>query len=187
MADQNEEPANPIPPGHSAGYRFERYASYFALAFSIIAISLTVVELRLTQAQQRAEVWPYLQLDTSYSSEGMQITLKNKGVGPARVESVKLTIDSREVDDIEALIARVMPADQRFSYDVYSSSNPDQSVIASGENVTLFSIPWEERTRLFSQNLNNRFAMQICFCSIYDECWITELDDGKPQNVAACS
>lgn len=164
--------------------RFDRMASVFAVALSIAALLVSLVEVATVRAQQRATAWPYIQISTSYSDDGFRLELKNKGVGPALMSDVMLTSDGQPVENLDQFIADTVGETDAFSYDVYSTSNPSNGVVAAGETVTLFSVPWEPRTRKFVTALNGVLDVETCYCSIHRECWSTKLsaDGTSPTN-----
>ena len=75
--------------------------SIVAVAVSVFALALGAYQTRLMQSQARASVWPYLSIGYTYSSntdkDAFIWTVNNNGVGPAKVESVVLTLDDKPV------------------------------------------------------------------------------------------
>lgn len=161
-------------------------ASVFAVALSIAALLVSLVEVATVRAQQRATAWPYIQISTSYSDEGFRLELRNKGVGPALMSDVRLTSDRQRIENIDEFIAETVGETDAFSYDVYSTSNPSNSVVAAGETVTLFSVPWEPRTRKFVTALNGVLDVETCYCSIHRECWSINLSTDRTNPTKSC-
>ena len=168
------------------GISSSQLASGFAVVVSLISLFISVMELSSIQDQQRANVWPYLQISGSYSEEGFKIELQNKGVGPALVNHLKLEYSGREFTDLDTMVEAAVGPEDAFSYEVYKASNPSQSVVASGEIINLFSVPWEPRTRRLVEQWEQKANMVICYCSIHEECWIAETKKRGNQSVESC-
>ncbi|MEM1080988.1 MAG: hypothetical protein AAGH65_05340, partial [Pseudomonadota bacterium] len=120
------------------------------------------------------------------SSEGYALKLTNKGVGPARVRRGDLLLDAVSVSNLDAAILDTLGPDNAFSYDVYRSANPAPGVMSPDEEVILFGVPWEARTRALTEAWAGRVDVEICFCSVYDECWVANLNTGDPDLVEQC-
>lgn len=169
-----------------AGFNFDRLASVFAVALSIAAILVSVAEVYAVRAQQRAAVWPHLNISESYSEAGFRLRLTNKGVGPALMSDVRLIFDGAQVTDLDKLIIDTLGPEDAFSYDRYSVSNPSNSVVAAGETVTLFAVPWDPQTRKLISLWNGKIDVQTCYCSIHGECWSASLEDVRTPSTETC-
>lgn len=67
------------------------------------------------------------------------------------------------------------------------ASDPSNGVISANETVRLFSVAWEDRTRLFAQQAQNRANITACYCSIHKQCWQTSLNQDGADEVESCS
>jgi len=162
-------------------------ATLGAVILSIVAISVSLLEVSTLQTHQKASVWPYLEISQSYTGDGFAMKLCNKGVGPALIEEFTMTLDDRPVSSLDKMIAEVVGEENAFSYDVYRSSNPSNGVISANEEVTLFSVDWEDRTRLFAERAQNRVDITACYCSIHKQCWETSMGKDDVNEVKSCS
>jgi len=157
-----------------------------AIVLSICALLVSVLEVSAIRDEQRIQVWPYIDLASRYNSEGFFIEATNKGIGPARVRSLEMFLDDEPVDDLDSMIVQVLGKKNAFSYDVYKSSNPSRSVLSPGDMSTLFSVPWTPQTRQLTENMSGTFSLTLCYCSVYDDCWLARLNDGEPESVSRC-
>ncbi len=168
-----------------------------ALVLSIVAISISVLEVTTMRTQQRAEVWPYLQITSSYSADKYRILLENKGVGPALVKSVKMYVDGQlaTANNFDNIIVDLVGKENAFSYDVYEVFNPDQSVISSQEQIRLFSVPLVNRDKSagrflpgikFAEQSKDRFNITVCYCSIHNDCWTTDVKTAGVSDSQSC-
>jgi hypothetical protein len=100
-------------PPESAGTRalikralVTKFSSVLALGASFLALSIGAyqarimnVQTQLMQKQARAAVWPYISIGYSISDQGEKLgytwQIDNDGVGPARIESVTMSLDGK--------------------------------------------------------------------------------------------
>jgi len=163
--------------------------SALALAVSVFALALGAYQTRLMQSQARASVWPYLSIGYSYTSnvdrDAFIWTVNNNGVGPAKVESVVLMLDDKPMkrwdDVLAALGVTTTPST--------ATSSVGGEVIPPNTNreTTIAPIKVHERetARLFKA-AEKRFRMDVCYCSVYDECWIAHWQQSRVDAVERC-
>lgn len=148
--------------------------SIIAIVISLSALGVSVFEVTSLKDQQKASVWPYLEVSSSYSGEGFEVTVTNKGIGPALLGDVVLTHEGENItstDELDALIVESIGAERAFSYDTYRARNASNSVLAPGEEVVLFGVPWTTDTRAFIEVVGQSTTANGCYCSVYDDCW----------------
>ncbi|MEM6555321.1 MAG: hypothetical protein AAF642_05570 [Pseudomonadota bacterium] len=162
--------------------------SIFAIVISLSALGVSVFEVTSLKDQQKASVWPYLEVSPTYSSAGFEIKVQNKGIGPALLGDVKLFHDGKHLassQELDALILTTIGPDRAFSYDTYRARDVSNSVLSPGEDVVLFGVPWTADTRAFVEQTAFKFSAEGCFCSVYEDCW-TVADDRVPEPAKAC-
>ena len=165
---------------------FNRAASLTAVAVSTLALLVSVLEVNAIKSQQRAAVWPFVALSSSYTESGFKFKLENKGVGPALVHAVDISYKGKRYRDLDALISESLGEEDAFSYDVYSGVNPSGSVLGVGDTVILFSVPWEARTEKLLKTWNDNVNVTACYCSIQEECWTAQLSQGMAESSGSC-
>jgi hypothetical protein len=168
---------------------FSSFSGNIALAISAFALALGAYQTRLMQSQARAGVWPYLSIGYSYTSnvdkDAFVWTVNNNGVGPARVESVTLKLDDKPMkrwDDVLAVFGVTNSPSMGFS-----SINGEVIPPNTNRETTVQPIRVNVRdvATLFKA-AEHRFQMDICYCSVYDECWIAHWQRSKVDPVARC-
>ena len=163
--------------------------SALALATSIFALAIGAWQTRLMQGQARASVWPYLSVGYTYSSntdtDGFIWRIDNNGVGPARVETVALTLDGKPMrnwdEALDALGFKERPnmSTTSFSGDVIPPNLNRETAIQA------IRINRRDVAAAFKAAVD-RFAMDVCYCSVYDECWVAHWAKPKVDPVARC-
>ena len=143
---------------------------------------------RLVSAQST----PLLMLDSSNLSDGKQaisMTLTNVGTGPAQIAWFHIADAQGLSYSGGTLYDRVVKADPKASF---TSQQISATLMRSGDERSVFSWPkpatgnpalpeWEKLNR-------SRFQLHAsaCYCSIFEECKITDFGDSRPRSVASC-
>lgn len=163
-----------------------------ALGISALALAIGAYQTRLMQSQSRASVWPYVVVGYSYSDfgdhPGFELHLKNDGVGPAAVQSVTVWLDDKPMHHWEDVIAILM------------SDHPGETAKASFTGLQGIVIPPSTNRETavaalstVDKNLaaaiygaRDRLRVDVCFCSVYDECWTAHWQQKRPAPTPAC-
>jgi hypothetical protein len=118
-----------------------------------------------------------------------RFTVANSGIGPAKIRSVRIAVDGKPQGRwAEVFQSLIGSSDVRFG-----SSTLGGRVIRAGEIVNVVTLIGEPAQRLEESLANSadrsgRIGMRICYCSVFDQCWMTK-DDGKlsePESVEEC-
>lgn len=117
--------------------------------------------------------------------------VKNVGAGPARIVWFKVHDGGRIFENLsDLLLAKARM--RRFDGMLHISHSPIRSTVLSpGDERTLLSWPEQpaglERT-MWRELEQKRFTMPVeaCYCSVFDECWTSNLQGDVPQEVTSC-
>jgi len=164
--------------------------SGLALSVSIFALAIGAWQTRLMQGQARASVWPFLSIGYSYSSntdtDGFVWHIDNNGVGPARIEAVSLSLDGKPMKnwvDVMKTLGATSPINvstTSFNGDVIPPSLNRETTIKA------IRVHQREVAALFKGAVD-RFKMDVCYCSVYDECWMAHWQQSKVDAVERCA
>jgi len=171
-------------------------SSVFALVVSVLALTLGAYQARLMneqtrlmQGQARASVWPYISIGYSISDSGEKLgytwEISNDGVGPARIQSVTLTLDGKPLHNWQEVFRAVLGnASVPATYSqIYGK------VLAPGTNrettIEAVHIQDLEQAKTFFR-AQDRLDMTICYCSVYDDCWVAHRQQPEVQPIARC-
>ncbi len=169
--------------------------SLLAIGLSICALLVSVFEVSAIRDETRFQVWPFISVGTGYSSEGFRIGIQNKGVGPAKIRDVSFYFDGQLLEGrsqgeiLNDLVARTLGEEEKFDYGLYRMSDPEGGVMSADEATELFSVPWDASTgriRRLAAAWQERLFISVCYCSVYDDCWVAELNGGEPAEVPVC-
>ena len=172
------------------------YIALIALAVSLVGTLIGIRETnilreqqQLAAAQQSATVLPYVATENelNYLNDSTvlyTLQLTNEGVGPAIIADLRLQFDDRDVL-VDSLMRRIK-ADPTAGPNVsmaYLNSSTG-GFIPAGATERLFALelagsPTISAIRSFAE----RFDLHVCYCSVYNECWRSSVDEDDEWNV----
>lgn len=164
--------------------------SALALAVSIFALAIGAWQTRLMQGQARASVWPHLEIGYTYNSNtdenGFIWRIDNNGVGPARIESVKLALDGKPMKTWrDVLVAFGFKGEMRVSTTSLGGGQVIPPSLNRETAIDAIRVNQREAASTFKAAVP-RLKMDICYCSVYDDCWVAHWQENKVDAVARC-
>jgi hypothetical protein len=162
-------------------------ASFVAVALSMLALGTSAYQsmlmrdqTKLMQVQSRASVWPSVSIgenDTHTPTEDMFAwRVDNNGVGPAKIESVVVNLDGKPYGNWQTLSAVLAPGHPFHA----AQSSVNGLVLPPSLNrettVEMVKLSDPVLARAF-HDAQSRFKIEICYCSVYDDCWIANIND----------
>lgn len=164
MSDAAQEPAKPT--------RRERdwsaVGAVIAALIGLLALCVSAYTAWLQRQQVRAQVWPYV--ESGWSQSGRFVLIANKGVGPARIETLQMFVDGKPYRDWNAIFKAL---------DVTFEAPPPWStshgiVLSAGAVLQQLTFKTDADFRKFDP-LYSRLDIAACYCSSLGECW--QLDE----------
>jgi hypothetical protein len=150
--------------------RLTALASGFVALMALAVSSYNVV---LQRQQLKAQTWPHL--EWSYSNgyaDKFTFSLANTGTGPAKIQSVLVTLDGKPVSTWKEAVNQIAPSLTQ------GYSGIGGRVLGAGVEInplTLTPHPSkDEETALLK-----RLDVQLCYCSVLGDCWLLA-EDEKP-------
>ena len=192
----------PEPPHHHA---HKTGLPWFDLMVPIAVLCISVASL-LTSLQSEksmhalveenrrlvsAQSTPLLMLDSANIVNGKQaisMTLSNVGTGPARIAWFRL-VDDQGNSYSKNFYDRVRQVDPNASF---TSQQIGGTLMRSGEDRSVFNWPKpaEDSPALASWTKLERGRFYLhgsaCYCSMFEECKITDFGDAPPRAVESC-
>jgi hypothetical protein len=169
---------------------------FCALAISVAALILAVIHgramERMADANDRlvkANSWPFLEYSTGDihgRSKTIEMRIRNVGVGPARVSGFEVFWRGQPIRDHEELLSRCCGA--RLPTPAPNYDQVDDRVLPALAAADFIYLPLGKPSeavwrRLEKERLN--VTARICYCSVFDECWIAHLSATEPTRQAA--
>ncbi len=160
-------PPSRDPLSEGVSYRrreWDGVAAIIAAFVGLLALTVSGYTAWLQRQQVRAQVWPYL--EAGISSSERDVTIVNKGSGPAIIHSVQVYVDDKPQPDWKtAFLAGGLDFGHHVPY-----STLHGRVISSGEKVRQLVFPSDEDFAAFTKQ-GQRFKLRFCYCSALNECW----------------
>ena len=149
--------------------------SSLAMLASIASLLVSIQQTNMARRQQAASVWPYLQMDYQSSAapgkKQLDVLIQNKGVGPARVKSIRLRHEGKDYDDFYRLFQSKYP-EAKFSHFMNSLSG---AVLSAGEIKTLITIN-DTLAAPAMHKILDETEIRVVYASVYDDLWMMTAD-----------
>lgn len=136
-----------------------------ASLIGLLALLVSGYTAYVQREQVRAEVWPYLAL--AHQDLDARLSVFNKGVGPARVQGVRLTVDGKPQQDWAHALAALGLQGTDYGHSTFSGT-----VLAPGETLAVLILPDVDAYARFHKAMNAHGLLDYCYCSTLDECWL---------------
>ena len=185
---------------------FDR-ALELAVAMAALITSATSIWLSLSQGDDmarlvQAQSWPYLEYESSNTGETgpeIDIGVRNAGVGPAKVQSFSILYGGTPVRGWTALIKACCLADgtptgkpldfPALTDNKMVSSKLIQRVLRASDTAMLLHLPKTDANAALWNKLDDarfKLELRVCYCSVFDECWISDLRSTEQRKVQTC-
>jgi hypothetical protein len=201
----------PIPVRRSRVLTLDVITSVSALVISTLSIYMAWDNGNDMAKLVHANSWPALQLGSGNRDDheagpimGFEVT--NAGVGPARVYSFSYLVDGVEVTDPYELagLARAC-CNEVLAPALARSKGEVRDVVgnvATQPLASTFLPPNRSRTVFFWKRTEQnqaiwdavdkarqarRISTRVCYCSVFDECWVAASNTFPPRAVKACA
>lgn len=179
----------------------EKIFSLSAMMVSLLTLVVFIYQTNLIRQQQYMSVFPYLNLSNKYSgSLQYQYVLQNNGIGPALIDSVKITAPNGKIyNDLVNYLDDVIPSEDSIWY-LHSNIRkgrliPVDEAIPLIQLVSpevLVNLGVKDTTGLPKNTISDAeelwhilnddsLEIQIVYTSIYDEKWSLSNRDGVPE------
>ena len=182
---------------HRTGHRLLDLAvPVSALLISVISLIIGIHHGRtmqeMAQANSRlvqANSWPLLQYATGNANDNgdPEITMKivNSGVGPAKLISLEIFQGEQPLRTPRDLVKALDPSNPRPSLSLGLTL---PTVLRAGTDTLILGTK-RQGNEAFWDKLNDarfHFRFRACYCSVFDECWVSDLLTVSPQPIEQC-
>jgi hypothetical protein len=180
---------------HLAGHG-EAYTAFLSLIVSVVAIWLGIRSDSRSQLHDRLSVWPVVQKSIQMDKEDperLSIVLANKGMGPARLVTIRLFVDGYEGEqdpETDHWFEKLYKLGATGTFKMRAEAVDDYVLAPNDELRPIGFQPNEPGQSLRSPDRNairhllSKVHVDYCYCSIYDECW--RVEELKRVGVPSC-
>jgi hypothetical protein len=146
--------------------------TYTAIIVSGLALVVSVMQTYYQQKHLYSSAWPHIQVSPDREEQAdstknkTTLTISNKGVGPAIIESISYEFQGKKFERIDALVPVIIGNNFTGSF---RTLRPDD-VLAQNESIIHFSIIGAKNSRILNAAFT-KIKLKIVYRSIYDERW----------------
>jgi hypothetical protein len=188
--------------GHGTGIKWLD----LTLALTAVVVSLVSLWLGIHSAQSMdklvaANSYPYLEPSRSTNTfepkpgtDRMRGTIlygfENNGVGPARIEWVEMSFNGKPVRNYDELLAACCSGMQLDTQGLNVRGSVSGSLVPANKSYKMTSWPEPMRENATWSALHSQMdqiKVSVCYCSVFDECFVRRPDESRPKSVKACS
>jgi len=173
------------------------------LLVSVSSLIVAIVHSRTLERMADANVrlveansWPFLAYSTGNIEGAMRainMSVDNNGIGPAKIESFVVTWNGVPQRNAAALLKSCC-AYEHHSGDGLQFSEVQGQVLRAGARLNFLYFPRTPETaaawdRLDRGRTSSKLDVNICYCSVFDECWGGDITEFTlhPRRVDKCT
>jgi hypothetical protein len=168
----------------------ELLLSVAALVTSAMSVVIALRHGEVMDKMLKASSLPFLTVYSGNYVNGKTVahlTLRNEGVGPARVMSLRLSLDGKPMHSLQDFLQQCCGGHApEGSLD--ESNAYERFIPARGESELFSLAPASDKDPAYIafDQARSRMQIQLCYCSVFDECYeyVPIVAEAKP--VAAC-
>src|SRR5947209_48565 len=177
---------------------FDVIVSLSAIFISAVSLFVAIEHGKTERDLVAANVWPFPRaiLSNGYDEKGsIAVGVSNGGVGPAKIRSFELFYRGRPVGsglDLLRKCCGLGPGAEAVKTqlpDGITYSVVDETVLRPGEDNPVLRV----HRSATAPDVPNRFYLalpqvgfRVCYCSVLDQCWISNLKSTRTQPVGEC-
>jgi hypothetical protein len=184
--------------GHDGGHRW--FDIVMAVAILLVSAGSLYVALHTGHTMEalveenerlvRAQSTPILQYESGNVGDdgapAQVFTIKNVGTGPARVSWFELEHGGKTYSGVAKFVL-----DTGINPITFIESSINQTVLAQGDKRNL--LVWRNPSDAVGQSrwkqidkARSEVKVRACYCSVFDECWLSNLEADLPKRVPSC-
>lgn len=164
-----------------------------AVVISLVSLFLAIHNGNAMERLVQANSWPYVQVTFSTlnqdSTPHIHLDIANKGVGPARIESLEISYNGVVLNDGRAALNAMLGRATVPPHPAVQTSSITHSVLAAKETVTFVDFKPEEYSAEDYGAMRAgvpKLIFRTCYCSVFDECWLADTSKARPAKVQEC-
>lgn len=168
-----------------------------ALAVSMISLAIAIHHGHTMQKMAdenarlvQANSWPLLQFTTGNANDKgepeITLNVENAGVGPAKLISLEIFHGDKRIRTPRDLVQALDPATTRPQLSLGLTM---PVVVRAGDSQLLMGLKRQGQETFWDKLNTARFELRFraCYCSVFDECWVSDLATVSPQHVDHCA
>lgn len=139
---------------------------WVSVLISICALSLAIYTAYLERQHKRLSVQPHIYMSFYFNDQGAGWMTGNSGLGPAVIKWFTVYVDGKQQPTWAAVMKTLGIPAGAFEF---STLFPGE-LKATGGPAKIFWVPSGPRSKALIRDYS-RVQLEVCYCSLYDECW----------------
>src|SRR6516162_4123440 len=187
--------------GHGTGRHWlDLTLALSAMFVSIVSLAVAVHHGNAMDRLVAANSWPFLIYNTSNRDPQGQwrisLEVENAGVGPARIQTFEVWWQGQPVSTAPELLQRCCMTDSKALIDPATARSLHlvigqiaSRVMRAGAAEPFLSLELKEANADIWHRLDIarlQLKLRACYCSVFDECWETDLAQTSAKRVRSC-
>ncbi|HYK52631.1 MAG TPA: hypothetical protein VEV38_03790 [Candidatus Eremiobacteraceae bacterium] len=168
----------------SRALRVDLIIALCALVVSCLAAGAAVYQGHVIASQLSVTVWPYVNFRESAGNAYVEVDVQNVGSGPAIIGSATFYVDGKPQSSLSRSLRTLGFKPQNGSTVTLTNLGPG-AVIRSGDSVPLLRVDSKQFAAL-AADAQRRTRIEVCYCSMLQQCWHKATGDDYPTQVHAC-
>ena len=172
--------------GHSLA---DKILAVTAIFLSGVSVFIAVHHGRTMERLVAANSWPNISYSTSNESDDgtrrdIRLTLKNTGVGPARIDAFEVFYHDKPISGPAGFAACCGKGPVDFA-----TSSVLNEVLPAREGIDFLVLREEGNSQTTWDTANTErqsVRVRICYCSVFDECFVRDSAQRRPKRVDEC-
>ena len=187
---------------HSTGRRWlDLTLALSAMFVSLVSLAVAVHHGNAMDRLVAANSWPFLMYGTDnmdpQGKRHISLKVENDGIGPARIQTFEVWWQGQPVSTGPELLRRCCMPDSRTPIDSPTARSLNlvigqiaSRVVRAGDSETFLSLELKDANADIWHRLDVarlQLKMRACYCSVFDECWETDLEQTSAKSVRSCA
>ncbi|WP_462170663.1 hypothetical protein [Pseudoalteromonas xiamenensis] len=152
----------------------EMLVALTALFVGIVTTAVSVYSAYTDRAFAKASVWPKIEIYRSFNKSQFSYGVINKGTGPALIKYAKVNFDGKFLKAWHEVPTYKNIVQSHLSNSTLPALQTINPLIYEGSSIDTFL------------SLDEKVAIELCYCSIYGDCWLVDRSN-ETKEIAACS
>lgn len=151
----------------------EMIVALSALFIGLVTAFTSIYSAYVDREYARASVWPRLEISRSFNTNLFNYQVSNNGTGPALIKYAKIQYKSKNIKVWKEIESFNNIRQSHIGNRTLSAQNSITPVLYKGKGA-------KELVKA-----DDSISIELCYCSIYDECWVIERNN-RPTPIEAC-
>jgi hypothetical protein len=164
-----------------------------AVSISFISLFLALANGRAMERLVQSNSWPFVQISSSnVESDGtphFRLDIVNKGVGPARIETLEVAYNGVPMSSPRAILNAMLGRTTVPPHPRVIISTIVHGVLAAKERISFLDVKPEDLSAEDYAAIDAalpKLNFLACYCSVFDECWMADSRKTQPAKIKTC-